>query len=210
MVFVVMVVLFLFLFLSLLLFSLLLYYPGQKKKNHPRDSRREEHCSTCDIMLDQARSAQGKSRGQSRIGLALRWSCLIKHDITRGTAFFSPRISKMVLVFVQGSIMLSLLVMSCYTEWMHAQFQYLTGDGRGMVMTDLTDFLVYDATVFYFCPFLRHVNLCRNYENPVSRCIKSGLWPYPNSAQPSTDRSGSHTGLCEWLLLRTISCYTWC
>ena len=43
-----------------------------KKKNHPRDSPREERCSTCDIMLDQARSAQGKSRGQSRIGLALR------------------------------------------------------------------------------------------------------------------------------------------
>ena len=39
------------------------YYPGQKKKNHPRDSRREERCSTCDIMLDQVRSAQGqKSR----------------------------------------------------------------------------------------------------------------------------------------------------
>ena len=64
-----------------------------KKKNHPRDSRQEERCSTCDIMLDQARSAQGKSRGQSRIGLALRWSRLIEHDITRGTAFFSSRIS---------------------------------------------------------------------------------------------------------------------
>ena len=32
-----------------------------KKKNHHRDSRREKRCSTCDIMLDQARSAQGKS-----------------------------------------------------------------------------------------------------------------------------------------------------
>ena len=51
-------------------FTVLLPWP--KKKNHPRDSRREERCSTCDIMLDQARSAQGKSRGQSRIGLALR------------------------------------------------------------------------------------------------------------------------------------------
>ena len=30
-----------------------------EKKNHHRDSRREERCSTCDIMLDQARSAQG-------------------------------------------------------------------------------------------------------------------------------------------------------
>ena len=43
------------------------YYSGQKK-NHPQNSRREERCSTCDIMLDQARSAQGKSRRQSRIG----------------------------------------------------------------------------------------------------------------------------------------------
>ena len=55
-------------------------------------------------MLDQARSAQGKSRGQSRIGLVQRWPHLIEHDITRGTAFFSPRISMMVLCFfVQGS-----------------------------------------------------------------------------------------------------------
>ena len=32
----------------------------KKQKNHHRDSRREERCSRCDIMLDQARSAQGK------------------------------------------------------------------------------------------------------------------------------------------------------
>ena len=38
------------------------YYPGQKKKNHPQDSRREERCSTCDIMLDHKRSAQRKVR----------------------------------------------------------------------------------------------------------------------------------------------------
>ena len=56
------------------------YYPGQKKKNHHRDSRREESCSTCDIMLDQAQSAQGKSHGQSRIGFVLRWSRLIEPD----------------------------------------------------------------------------------------------------------------------------------
>ena len=78
-----------------------------KKKNHHRDSRREERCSTCDIMLDQARSAQGKSRGQSLIGLALRWLRLIEHDITRGTAFFSPRISMTVLCFGQGSTLYS-------------------------------------------------------------------------------------------------------
>ena len=87
--------------------------PWTKKKNHPRDSRREERCSTCDIMLDQARSAQGKSRGQWRIGLALCWSSLIEHDITRGTAFFSPRISMMVLFFVQGS-RLYLIEITCF------------------------------------------------------------------------------------------------
>ena len=74
-----------------------------KKKNHHRDSRREERCSTCDIMLDQARSAQGKSDPRLSATFALRWSCLIEHDITRGTAFFSPRISRMVLFFGQGS-----------------------------------------------------------------------------------------------------------
>ena len=74
-----------------------------KKKNHHRDSRREERCSTCDIMLDQARSAQGKSDPRLSATFALRWSRLIEHDITRGTAFFSPRISRMVLFFGQGS-----------------------------------------------------------------------------------------------------------
>ena len=71
-----------------------------KKKNHHRDSRREERCSTCDIMLDQARSAQGKSDPRLSATFALRWSRLIEHDITRGTAFFSPRISRMVLFFL--------------------------------------------------------------------------------------------------------------
>ena len=73
-----------------------------KKKNHHRGSRREERCSTCDIMLDQARSAQGKSDPRLSATFALRWSRLIEHDITRGTAFFSPRISRMVLFFGQG------------------------------------------------------------------------------------------------------------
>ena len=40
----------------------------KKEKNHPRDSWREERCSTCDIMLDHEWSAQGTTRGQSRIG----------------------------------------------------------------------------------------------------------------------------------------------
>ena len=81
-----------------------LLLPWPKKKNHHRDSRREERCSTCDIMLDQARSAQGKSDPRLSATFALRWSRLIEHDITRGTAFFSPRISRMVLFFGQGSI----------------------------------------------------------------------------------------------------------
>ena len=46
------------------MWGLTYYYPGQKK-NHHRDSRREERCSTCDIMLDQARSG-AISAGQVR------------------------------------------------------------------------------------------------------------------------------------------------
>ena len=44
--------------------------PWTKKKNHHRDSRREERCSTCDIMLDQARSVQGKSDPRLQDGQA--------------------------------------------------------------------------------------------------------------------------------------------
>ena len=51
----------------------------------------------------QAQSAQGKSDPRLSATFALRWSRLIEHDITRGTAFFSPWISRMVLFFVQGS-----------------------------------------------------------------------------------------------------------
>ena len=76
--------------------------PWTKKKNHHRDSRREERCFTCDIRLDQARSTQAKSDPRLSATFALRWSRLIEHDITGGTAFFSPRISRMVLFFVQG------------------------------------------------------------------------------------------------------------
>ena len=77
------------------------YYPGQKKEPSLRFAARR----TLFHVWHHARSAQGKSRGQSRIGLALRWSRLIEHDITRGRAFFSPRISMMVLFFVQGSML---------------------------------------------------------------------------------------------------------
>ena len=71
--------------------------------SHPRDSWREEHCSTCDIMLDHAWSAQGKSCGQLQMTLPCAdrsWSSMISQD---RTVFFSPRISGMVLFFVQGS-----------------------------------------------------------------------------------------------------------
>ena len=79
--------------------SVTTYYSGQKKKNHHRGSRREKRCSTCDIMFNQARSTQGKSDPWLSATFALRWLRLIEHDITRGTAFFSPRISRMVIFF---------------------------------------------------------------------------------------------------------------
>ena len=65
-----------------------MYYPAQKR-DHPLDSRREECCSTCDIMLDQGRSAHGKSRRQSRIGLAMPWSSMISH-VDRAGKIRSP------------------------------------------------------------------------------------------------------------------------
>ena len=46
--------------------------PLDKKKNHHRDSRLEERCSRCDIMLDQARSAQGKRDPRLSATFALR------------------------------------------------------------------------------------------------------------------------------------------
>ena len=71
--------------------------PWTKKKNHSRDLRWEERCSFTDIVLDDARSAQVKSRGQSRIGPC---PTLIAHDQAWSkdrTVFFSPQISGMVL-----------------------------------------------------------------------------------------------------------------
>ena len=54
---------------------------------------------SCSIRRDQRRAKVADSRG-SDLPCADR---LIEHDITRGTAFFSPRISMMVLFFGQGS-----------------------------------------------------------------------------------------------------------
>ena len=55
---------------------------------------------SCSITCDKRRAKVADSRGSD---LAQRRSLVIEHDITRGTAFFSPRISRMVLFFVQGS-----------------------------------------------------------------------------------------------------------
>ena len=50
-----------------------------KKKNHPRDSRREERCSTCDIMLDQRRAKVADSHGSDLPCADRAWSSMISH-----------------------------------------------------------------------------------------------------------------------------------
>ena len=76
--------------------TLIFYYPGQKKKTSSRFARRTlfhvwYHAQSGAISAGQVRSAT-----VPRL-FALRWLRLIEHDITLGTAFFSPRISRMVL-----------------------------------------------------------------------------------------------------------------
>ena len=81
-----------------------MYYPGQKKRTIPEIRGEKNAVPSCDIMLDDARSALGKSCGQSRMTLPCvdrASSSTISQD---RAAFFSPRISGMVLFFVQGSI----------------------------------------------------------------------------------------------------------
>ena len=65
---------------------------------------------SCSITRDQRRAKVADSRGSD---LALAWSLVIEHDITRGTAFFSPRISRMVPFFVQGSSSLHRSALNC-------------------------------------------------------------------------------------------------
>ena len=80
--------------------------PWTKKKNHPRDCCEKNAGPSCDIMLDDARSAQGKSRGKSRMTLpaiALRWSCIIEHDITRLNSVLLAANLGDGSFFVQGS-----------------------------------------------------------------------------------------------------------
>ena len=79
------------------------FYLDKKKKTNPEIRGEKNAVPPCDIMLDDVRSAQGKSRGQSRMTLPCvdcASSSMISQD---RTAFFSPRISGMVLFCVQGS-----------------------------------------------------------------------------------------------------------
>ena len=62
-----------------------------------------------------ARSGAISAGQKSRIGLALRWSCLIEHDITRGTAFFSPRISMIVLFLSRVVVLLAELISNVHS-----------------------------------------------------------------------------------------------
>ena len=77
--------------------------PWPKKRTILEIRGKKNAVPSCDIMLDDARSAQGKSRGQSRMALPCvhrASSSMISQD---RTAFFLPRISRMVLFFGQGS-----------------------------------------------------------------------------------------------------------
>ena len=77
--------------------------PWPKKRTILEIRGEKNAVPSCDIMLDDARSAQGKSRGQSRMTLPCvdhASSSMISQD---RTVFFSPRISGMVPFFGQGS-----------------------------------------------------------------------------------------------------------
>ena len=53
------------------------YYPGQKK-NHPRDSWREEHCSILWYYARWRTVNAGQSHPRLSKTFALRWSCVIR------------------------------------------------------------------------------------------------------------------------------------
>ena len=97
------------------------YYPGQKKKRTILEIGGEKNAAPCVISCS-IRSDQCRARSDPRLSatFALRWSCVIEHDITRGTAFFSPQISKMVLFFGQGS---SLFANFCFALVMKFYFR---------------------------------------------------------------------------------------
>ena len=90
-------------------FSAGMYYPGQKKRTIPEIRGEKNAVPSSDIMLDDARPAQGKRRGLSRgwpsPALIVRYQAWSQDR----TVFFSPQISGMVLFFfVQGSRMESI------------------------------------------------------------------------------------------------------
>ena len=92
----------------------------KKKRTIPKIRGEKNAVPSCDIMLGDARSVQGKSRGQSRMTLPYvdrASSSMISQD---RTAFFSPRISEMVLFFCPGSR--TCLVYSLLTKAFTARF----------------------------------------------------------------------------------------
>ena len=152
-----------------------------KKKNHHRDSRREERCSRCDIMLDQARSAQGKSDPRLSATFAMRWSRLIEHDITRGTAFFSPRISRMVLFFGQGSSCMPLQQLPTVTKDAnaHARLGYV----RSQSLASTTTFPVETkGRLGKLLPTSALKNVGKTKSTPLSKAADQHIFSPPDDA----------------------------
>ena len=133
------------------------YYPGQKKRTIPEIRGQKNTVRSCDIMLDDARSTQCKViRDCPRLlPCADRASSgMISHD---GTAFFSPRISRMVLFFVQGSRMMKKSVKATNVLYSHA-------NGRVKQSAKIKGFfsscsLSSHFLQFSFCPLLPQRNV---------------------------------------------------
>ena len=73
--------------------NLVYCYPRQKIRTIPEIRGEKNAVPSCDILLDHARSAQGKHCGESRMTLPCAdrsWSSMICQELT---VFFSPRIS---------------------------------------------------------------------------------------------------------------------
>ena len=87
--------------------------PWTKKKRTILEIRGEKsavpHVISCSITSDQARA---RSDPRLSATFALRWSRVIEHDITRGTAFFSPRISRWF--FFLARVVLSSYLLSIF------------------------------------------------------------------------------------------------
>ena len=74
--------------------------PWTKKRTIPEICGEKNAVPSCDIMLDDARSAQGESCGQLRMTLPCADRASLSMISQDRTAFFSPRISGMVLFFL--------------------------------------------------------------------------------------------------------------